>query len=558
MPELKALAEFLRKQIDDSRLTMTEVASKVGYSKSQTGLYLAGKLPPEEFVTTLIDVTVREPALHRVRLARGRELFLAARSPSISVGQAGASGPGAELELLRAQQVEVYKELTASQRQVNDLLIAQRNSLQLVVVLTGMIGALSDRVESLTAEREHLLEISADPQVMERMQIRLVRALDQEARAKEELQLAREKQRQAEELAVVAQQRTAELIDELDRLRVGDTGQQHAQLAPTEAAGEPAPADLVGDDFETVLARVMAINETDDRTIRRIADELHDPDEDPPAALVQHPAGRPAVVVPVVLDNRQSDSDQAVAAGTAALIAFLSPASGPLLSGMARLGAMTGRNDSAAQAYAELVDRDTRVWGPDHTRTLKRRQQLVQQLSQSGQMGEAERVAAELVKDLARVHGPGHHSTLSVRRLHAEAVGSLGRTAEASALFADLAADYSRSPGPDHSDTLRMRELHADAVASLGKTAEAAALFADLAADYSRVWGTDNVFTLPVRYKHACLVRETGNPQEAKRLLEKLLPDARRRLKPFDSLALQIAATHDSFHPTNPDDTPNK
>ncbi|MGW4646713.1 AAA family ATPase [Kitasatospora sp. NPDC004289] len=309
--EAQALAEFLRRQVDASGLTMTVVAERIHVSRTQAGLYLAGRIPHQDFVTALVRATVPEPRRRERCLAEAVRLLHAALHPAPD-SSAPPHNPAAELARLRAQQVETYDRLTRSLEQQAELVQAANNSAHLVMVLLNMLQTLERRVGSLSAERDRLRERTAEPGELEQAQRQLARALDQEQRAQEELARAEQKQRRAEELAERVQAQVRMLTEELDRLRAGGApGRERPAGAGEQEQPVPAPAgDTVGDDIDQALARAVAVNDADDLTLRRISDQLQDEDEDDPGvpgAGAADPPGAPGLR-PVVPDNPDNPS----------------------------------------------------------------------------------------------------------------------------------------------------------------------------------------------------------------------------------------------------------
>ncbi|MFF9063105.1 hypothetical protein ACF09K_31065 [Streptomyces sp. NPDC014882] len=282
--EARALAEFLRKQVDASGKTLSTLASEIHHSKSRISEYLAGNVPKDEFVAALISATVPELRLRQRQLAESRALLKAAAHPSPATPP---PSPASALELAqtRAEQVEIYGRLTRSLEQQNELREAAGNSAKLVMVLLSMVSTLERRITDLASERDQLRAAQADPEVLLQTQRQLARAQEQEQRAQQELERAKEKQRQAEELAARVQEQVDQLNDELDRLRTG-TAEEATEGGHDASADEPSPATLVadpvGDDIDQALAQAVAVNDQDDQVLRRITDDLHQdpaPDE---------------------------------------------------------------------------------------------------------------------------------------------------------------------------------------------------------------------------------------------------------------------------------------
>lgn len=66
--EAAVLARFLRAQVKASRKTLAVLAEEIGYSRSQIGAFLGGKVPDKPFVTVMVRATTaREPQLRERR-----------------------------------------------------------------------------------------------------------------------------------------------------------------------------------------------------------------------------------------------------------------------------------------------------------------------------------------------------------------------------------------------------------------------------------------------------------------------------------------------------------
>ncbi|MFB6888740.1 hypothetical protein ACFCX4_05410 [Kitasatospora sp. NPDC056327] len=275
------MALFLRKRVDESALTMTEVAARLPFSKSRVGAFLPGDPVPERaFVVALVRVTVPEPVLRQRHEADACRLWEGAEHPQNRDGRDGGGDLAGELESVRARQVDTYEQLTRSLEQRAELQQAAQSSIQLVMLLLTMINDLEGRVQALSAERDRLLGRVGDRSELEETQARLARALDQERRAKEELDRARGKQRQTDELARRIEAQVRELTDELDRLRADGPDPEPPVVAAGAAQTAPGAASLVTDPAADVvdraLARAAAVNDADDETLRRITDALGD------------------------------------------------------------------------------------------------------------------------------------------------------------------------------------------------------------------------------------------------------------------------------------------
>ncbi|MFJ1876864.1 hypothetical protein [Streptomyces chartreusis] len=280
--------------------------------------------------------------------------------------------PALELTEARAQQVEIYDRLTRSLEQQNDLREAAGNSAKLVMILLSMINGLERRITDLTSERDQLQAATTDAGTLAQTQQQLTRAQEQEQRALQELQRAQEKQRQAEELAAQVQVQVDQLTDELDRLRTGTTGDTTTGYDdPLPGAAPLATSDPVGDDIDEVLARVVAVNDRDDQTLRRIT---HDLVQDIPADGV--------------VRNNPPDNP-APSSLTADNLAALQSA--------AESAAEAGDYREAIRLYTARLNASVHLRGPENPGTLATRRQLASWRGQAGEVVAAATALAELL-----------------------------------------------------------------------------------------------------------------------------------------------------------------
>ncbi|MFE4397933.1 tetratricopeptide repeat protein, partial [Kitasatospora sp. NPDC056808] len=528
-PEAEALALFLRKRVDESPLTMTDVAGRVPFSKSRVGAFLSGDpVPGRDFVVALVRVTVPEPVLRQRHEAEACRLREAAEHPENRGRQNGDGDLAGELERVRARQVDICERLTRAVEQRADLQQAAQNSMQLVMVLLTMINNLEGKVRTLSAERDELRARADDRAEVEDTQARLTRALNQERRAREELDRARDKQRQADELASHVEAQVLALTNELNRLRAQES--DSGPSAADGAGGGSGAADPAADDIDRALARAAAVNDADDETIRRITDALQDdaqglaPHEGPADDLIG------SAVVP---DNRDNPPTSTTTSDkpsgqpwsdrwsvTSPLLFDVGPEvlSADAVAARYNLAGqigMAGDHREAADLFADVARDYERLRGPRHPSTLASRHHHAVQVGMAGGHREAADLLADLVRDCSRVLGPDHARTLTNRHHHAVQVGRAGGRAKAVGLFADLVRDCSQVLGPRHLNTLTNRHHHAVQIGIAGDHQGAADLFADLVRDYARVLGPDHARTLTNRHHHAVQVGRAGGRAKA-------------------------------------------
>ncbi|MDK9495438.1 helix-turn-helix domain-containing protein [Streptomyces katrae] len=216
-PGAGRLAAFLRARVDGSGKTLAVLAEEIGYSKSQVSSLLSGRIPPQRFVTSLIDATVPPPLRERRRSEADALLYEALHPPRPAKPAAPPTGGAAVLDLaaVQARQIETYDRLTRALEQQAELRQTADNAARLIWILLGMIHRLNERVGALSRERDR----AAGREALETARTKLARAESQQAKAENELGRAEEKKRQAEALAGRLQQQIAALTGELERLR---------------------------------------------------------------------------------------------------------------------------------------------------------------------------------------------------------------------------------------------------------------------------------------------------------------------------------------------------
>ncbi|MGQ4361701.1 helix-turn-helix domain-containing protein [Streptomyces sp. SAS_272] len=296
----QALSKYLRDCVLQTGKPLSALCEPLGYSKTQTALYLGGTVPPRQFVESLIYITVPPPARQNVH-QQAMLLWNAARAAS-------APQPSGTVDIPRTRQVQTYRLLTQVLVQQNQLREAEANSTKLIMVLLSMVNKLEQRITDLNCEYEQLRTSSFAPDAMLQAQEQLLRAQEQEQRARQELLRAQEKQRQAEELAAVVEDQLCKLIEELDQLRDATPNDTAAQIPPASFAQPAVMVDPVGDDIEQALDRAAAVNDQDDQVLKRITYDLlstpsangavrGNPEDDllPAAVTTDGPALQPAI-----------------------------------------------------------------------------------------------------------------------------------------------------------------------------------------------------------------------------------------------------------------------
>ncbi|MFF5480931.1 tetratricopeptide repeat protein [Streptomyces sp. NPDC012935] len=464
--EANALADFLRAQVDASGKTLNGLAGEIPVSKTRISDYLGGKVPDQKFVSALIRATVPEPRLRERRMAEAGKLLRAAAHPSPVKPQPSATS-ALELAEARAQQVEIYDRLTRSLEQQNELREAAGNSAKLVMILLSMINGLERRITDLTSERDQLHAAHADAGALVQTQQQLTRAQEQEQRAQQELQRAQEKQRQAEELAARVQAQVEQLTDELDRLRTGATSATITGYDdPVPGTAHLATTDPVGDDIDEALARVVAVNDRDDQTLRRIT---HDLVED--------------VLTEEVVRNNTPDNPASSPSAADNLTA---------LRAAAEAAAEGGDFREAIRLYTARLNASVHLQGPEHPDTLATRHMVAFWRGEAGDAAGAAKALAELLPVVTRVQGAEHPDTLTTRHNLASWRGRAGEVAGAAAALAELLPVREQVLGAEHPDTLTTRHDLATWRGQAGEVAGAAIALAELLPVREQVLGAEH------------------------------------------------------------------
>jgi Mrp family chromosome partitioning ATPase len=271
--EAKNLALFLRRLARNSGKTLEDLAGALGMSKSTVSVYLAGKVPTEGFVISLVGATTRD---QRDR-TRALQLLRAARDPAPVASPMQTAR--AETEVLRGQLIEVYQRLTHAQDQRDELRETLDNSTKLIMMLWGILQFLQQQVDQLNSERDRLRSHSGHEKQLFHIQQRLVRSEEQERQARTELDLAQDKRREADLLLIQVRAQVRRLTAELEELRA----RAHVEMpeppgrSPVADASVAMTEDQVAEDIDGVLSRVSEINAADTLRVERIRQELVQP-----------------------------------------------------------------------------------------------------------------------------------------------------------------------------------------------------------------------------------------------------------------------------------------
>jgi replicative DNA helicase len=258
--------------VDSSGKTLKDIAAEIPISRAQASQNLSGKIPSHAFILALLKSTVADPLMRERRRDQAISLWRDASAPRAKSPRASAA-----VAARPRTEVETYDQLVRALERQADLERARGNSQNLIMVMLGMLDQLQRRVDDLMRKNEELVANRASTGEIEETRLRLERAEQQRERAESELQRAQEKRRQAEQLAALVQQQVAQLTDELDRLRKSNNLSESDANSIT--IDDPQALDDEAADIDNALDRATAVNDSDDQTLYRIAQELSDDEQ---------------------------------------------------------------------------------------------------------------------------------------------------------------------------------------------------------------------------------------------------------------------------------------
>ncbi|MFD4756901.1 tetratricopeptide repeat protein [Streptomyces sp. NPDC058426] len=502
-PEAHKLARTLREHVERSGKTLAALGAEIHLSKSQVGAYLAGKIPPEEFIHELMKATV--PSALRGKctqdaLALRQQALLPVRRAAPR-----AHGPEHNVELAAAQsrQLETYDRLTRSLEQQAEIERAKNNSDKLVMVLLNMLHQLDRRVADLTRERDQL-RAGPGSEALKDAERKLARAEEQEKRAQAELKRAEEKQRQAEALEARVAERLRHLNEELDRLRGSDNDLLDSALVvpeqPDHGRTNAATSDPVGDDIDEVLARASAVNDEDTSTLSQVSSELD--------GETRH------VVQDKPSDNERSEGH----------IPF--PADAPYEYDLVDLAvqAVTAAGASAVESSAQRVEVLEKAKGSFHLETLLARRNHAVAVGKAGWHERARHLHAALLPQFVNYVGDDHPETLIARYRYAVAFAADGDAESAAAVLDGLVPRMIRFLGLHHAETVGARTHHAQYLGATGRHEESLRLFDEIVSDLTSLLGPTDLRTLIVQCRLARVLNQVGRHDAALKLLDALFP----------------------------------
>jgi serine/threonine protein kinase len=191
-----------------------------------------------------------------------------------------------------------------------------------------------------------------------------------------------------------------------------------------------------------------------------------------------------------------------------------------------------GLNDRSISLLSQSRAVREAALGPDHTDTLRSRNDLARVYSAAGRLPEAIALHAETVKLQETRLGPDHTDTLKGRDYLAIAYAMAGRQPEAIALFEATLEGRRARLGPDHPDTLESGNNLGIGYWLAGRTSEAIALLEATLKLCEAKLGPDHPNTLKSRNNLGIFYGAAGRLPEAIALIEATLKLQEARLGP--------------------------
>ena len=194
-------------------------------------------------------------------------------------------------------------------------------------------------------------------------------------------------------------------------------------------------------------------------------------------------------------------------------------------------------HEEGRDSDAEKLDRDTlaryrQAFGVEHHGTLAAMSDLASILRAEFRYDEAEALQRETFEIQSRVLGPESEDTLTSMNNLANTLSYERKYAEAEALRRKALDIQRRVLGPEYPDTLRSMSNLADTLYLEGRYNDAENLERQTLAIQNRVLGPDHPETLMTMYNLTCALNKTGPYSEAETLGRKVLEDRSRVLGP--------------------------
>lgn len=275
--EVRALAQWMREQVDLAGMTVAQVAARVSFGHDKISRALNGAARPDFIVLKEILEAVVAPAYLRVRLVEARTLWNQAdpdRAHPVPAGSAAVARTEPAGQALIARERELSDQLFRALSNSAELQKSLGQSHTIILTLSALVGRLRGQVDSLTRTRDQLLqERPADPG-SRGVEQRLKQAEEQHRRVKESLEQANRERDEARALHEVAEAKIAALTEQLAAVRDTQADEPATAVPPEQAASS---AGTAGEDVDQVLERAGQLLEAQAAHRAEIADELIDP-----------------------------------------------------------------------------------------------------------------------------------------------------------------------------------------------------------------------------------------------------------------------------------------
>ena len=207
-----------------------------------------------------------------------------------------------------------------------------------------------------------------------------------------------------------------------------------------------------------------------------------------------------------------------------------------------------GRDSDAEKLDREALARYRRAFGVEHHGTLAAMSDLASILRTQFRYEDAETLQRETFEIQTRVLGQESEDTLTSMNNLANTLSYEHKYAEAEALRRRALDIQRRVLGPEYPDTLRSMSNLADTLYLEGRYSEAESLERETLGIQKRVLGPEHPETLMTTYNLTCALNNTGSYAEAEALGRKILenrsrmlgPEHRATLKTMVSLAISL------------------
>ena len=189
-----------------------------------------------------------------------------------------------------------------------------------------------------------------------------------------------------------------------------------------------------------------------------------------------------------------------------------------------------GRDAEAEKLDRDVLARSRQAFGVEHHGTLAAMSDLASILRVQFRYAEAENLQRETVEIQKRVLGPESEDTLTSMNNLANTLSYEQKYAEAEALRRKALDIQRRVLGPEYPDTLRSMMNLADTLYLEGRYSDAENLERETLGIQTRVLGPSHPETLMTMYNLSCALNKTGSYSEAESLGRKTLEDRSRVL----------------------------